>query len=449
MQGGGQDGLGAFESVSCQIGKDNPIEYAIHIYTDRPLATFEWSSDAALAKPPADFPNFTAIPTSQHIFSYENRTFATPRFGADQNSGSPFVFFDDKANTTIISPAANFMTASLHGDGISNVSSGFVPKLENLPAGFKHCTLVAMDRGVNKTYQTWGGGMLALLDAKRPANDADVGLKMIGYWTDNRATYYYHYDADKGYAGTLLALADELKTLGVKFGYMQLDSWWYKKTSTGADGKEGDAKKNKDLPEGSWNKYGGLLEWVGHEDLFPNGLAAFQEKLGLPLITHNRWVDLKSPYHDKFQISGIGAVDPKWWDQIADYCKQNNIITYEQDWLDRIYNNSPEFQSTPDKGEAFMDNMSRATKEQGVTMQYCMLLPRHYLQGAKYDNLTSVRVCTDGFERARWTAALLCLDARGGFAGVAMGRCFHEQGHAERLDRNTDGGNGRRRRSDG
>ena len=79
--------------------------------TDR-LRRFEWSSDTALAKPPADFPNFTAIPTSLHIFSYENRTFATPRFGADQNSGSPFVFFDDKANTTIISPAANFMTAT-------------------------------------------------------------------------------------------------------------------------------------------------------------------------------------------------------------------------------------------------------------------------------------------------------------------------------------------------
>ena len=406
MQGEGTDSLGKFQSIEFDWKTDTELSGSIHLYSDRPLVVFEWSSESALSKPPADFPNFTKIPGDLHIFSYANRTFSTPRFNAEQDGGTPFVFFDDKAETTIISPAANFMTASLHGDGKSSVSSGFVPALANLPAGFKHSTLIAFDQGINKTFETWGDGLVGLLDVKRPADDADTGLKYLGYWTDNRSTYYYHYDADKGYAGTLLALADELKTLGVKFGYMQLDSWWYKKTSTGADGKEGADKKSKDLPEGSWNKYGGLLEWVAHEDLFPNGLAAFQEKLGLPLITHNRWVDLKSPYREKFQISGVGAVDPAWWDQIADYCKQNNIITYEQDWLDRIYNNSPEFQSTPDKGEAFMDNMSRATKERGVTMQYCMTLPRHYLQGAKYENLTSVRVSEDGFNRRFWTPAL-------------------------------------------
>jgi hypothetical protein len=53
-----------------------------------------------------------------------------------------------------------------------------------------------------------------------------------------------------------------------------------------------------------------------------------------------------------------------------------------------------------------MDNMSRATSEHGVTMQYCMLLPRHYLQGAKYANLTSVRVSDDGFNRRNWTPAI-------------------------------------------
>jgi hypothetical protein len=402
MQGGGSDELGPFQSVSF-VGE---VECAIRVYTDRPIVLFEWSSEKALEKPPTDFPNFTSIPSGLHILSYSNRTFSLPRFDAEQDTGSPFVFFDDKAETTIISPAANFMTASLHGDGRSSVSSGFVPRLENLPAGFKHRTVLAFDHGINKTYQTWGDALVGLLDVKRPANDADVGLKMIGYWTDNRATYYYHYDKEKGYAGTLLAVADELKNLGVKFGYMQLDSWWYKKTSTGPEGKEGGAKKNAALPEGSWNKYGGLLEWTAHEDLFPNGLADFQKQIGLPFICHNRWVDLKSPYREKFQISGVGAVDPKWWDQIADYCKANGIVTYEQDWLDRIYNYSPEFQSTTDKAEAFMDNMSRATQERGVTMQYCMTLPRHYLQGAKYGNLTNVRVSDDGFGRTRWSNEL-------------------------------------------
>ena len=48
-------------------------------------------------------------------------------------------------------------------------------------------------------------------------------------------------------------------------------------------------------------------------------LAAFQKSIDLPLITHNRWIDPASPYHEHYKISGIAAVDPKWWDHIAAY----------------------------------------------------------------------------------------------------------------------------------
>src|SRR5581483_6131602 len=261
MQGEGSDNVGGYKSVEFKIGDEDAF---IHLYKDHPLIVFGWNSDNALSKPPADFPSFTRLPENQHILSYQNSTLSPPRFDGKQSAGSPYMFFDEHASTTILSPAANFMTASLHGDGQTSISSGFNEQLANLPAGFKHQTLMVLDQGINKTMQTFGDGLIALLDVKRPANDADTGLKMLGYWTDNRATYYYRYDKDKGYAGTLLAVADELKKLGVKIGYMQIDSWWYQKTSTGPEGKEGDAKKSKDLPEGSWNKYGGLLEWTAH-----------------------------------------------------------------------------------------------------------------------------------------------------------------------------------------
>jgi hypothetical protein len=402
MQGEGRDGEVAFKTIEFDFPTDG-MSATIRAYSSQPIVLIEWKTENALAKPPAEFPNFTSIPSNLHILSYTNHTFARPAFNAEQDTGTPYVLFDDQANTTIISPAANFMTASLHGDAKTSVSSGFVPPLANLPAGFTHRTMIVFDSGINRAYETWGSAMLALLDAKRPDNQADIGLRLFGYWTDNRATYYYNYDRDKGYAGTLLAVVDEMRKLGLPIGYLQLDSWWYQKTSTGADGKEGNAKKNDKLPEGSWNKYGGLLSWTAHPDLFPNGLAAFQKQVGLPFVAHNRWIDLKSPERDQYQVSGIGSVDPKWWDKTAEYCKENGIITYEQDWLDRIYKFSPEFQSTTDKAEAFMDNMSRATRERGVTMQYCMGLPRHYLQGAKYENLTSVRVSDDGFGRSRWS----------------------------------------------
>ena len=75
-------------------------------------------------------------------------------------------------------------------------------------------------------------------------------------------------------------------------------------------------------------------------------------------------------------------MDPKWWDSIADYMKASGIATYEQDWLDRIYTYSPAFSSNVDTGEAFLDNMARACKEQGITVQYCMPYPCYFLQGA-------------------------------------------------------------------
>jgi hypothetical protein len=38
----------------------------------------------------------------------------------------------------------------------------------------------------------------------------------------------------------------------------------------------------------------------------------------------------------------------------------------------------------------------------GINMQYCMPLPKHYLQSTKYRNLVSTRVSNDRFDRNRW-----------------------------------------------
>ena len=37
--------------------------------------------------------------------------------------------------------------------------------------------------------------------------------------------------------------------------------------------------------------------------LFPRGLRAFQRRLGLPLITHARWIDAHSPYRRRYAMS--------------------------------------------------------------------------------------------------------------------------------------------------
>ena len=209
--------------------------------------------------------------------------------------------------------------------------------------------------------------------------------------------------------------------------YLQLDSWWYYKSTTDPDGQPGKEKKSNKLPAGEWNRYGGLLEYKAHTDLFPNGLDAFQKSIGLPLVTHNRWIDPASPYHQQYKISGIAAVDPKWWDHIADYMKSSGIVTYEQDWLDRIYTYSPAFSSNVETGEAFLDNMARACEEQGITIQYCMPYPCYFLQGSRYANLTTIRTSGDRFNTNHWNDFLYTSRLAASHGHLAVGGCLYEQ----------------------
>ena len=213
--------------------------------------------------------------------------------------------------------------------------------------------------------------------------------------------YYYNYDPALGYAGTLEKLVSRYHEEGIPIRYLQLDSWWYYKSFTGPDGQVG-GTKNRKLPEGDWNRYGGLMKYEAVPAILPDGLAGLHQKTGLGLITHNRWIDPASPYRERYKISGFAAVDPKWWDGIMSYLSDGGVFCYEQDWLSEIYYHSSELQTTPGLGDAFADNMARAAREKGLSLQYCMALPRFFLQGSRYANLTTIRTSDDRFERSRW-----------------------------------------------
>jgi hypothetical protein len=399
-QRAGQDEVGPFTTVSFQWTQQGKKSGEIRLYTERPLVLFTLTCQSAQPVTPEPFPALKA-PITLHTFGYSDINFAPPTF-TEPDGGSPWMWFDDSAHAAIFSPASNFMTASVYRDTDGYVDSGWEDKLENLPEGFRHRTLLAFGNSIGETWKTWGHALTDLSGKTRPNNNADLSLKYFGYWTSAGTGYYYNFDPDKGYGGTLLALRDRMKSLGIPLGYMQLDSWWYVKTNTSADGSRGLPVKNAVLPVSTWNCYGGLTDYVPHKDIFPDGLSAFQKQLGLPLITHNRWVDVNSPYRQRYFVSGIAAIDPKWWTHIAGYLQSNGAVTYEQDWLSVIYSRSPQLQSMPTVADAFMDNMAKSTSERGITMQYCMTSPRFYLQGSKYDNLTSVRVSDDRFSPKRW-----------------------------------------------
>lgn len=397
----GRDSVGIYRELVFARKGSEPVSGVIRRYDNVPVVWFGLHYDRPEKGSGLKFPYFKSIPNGLSQFSYQDRTFSPPSFSLAKTA-TPWMFFDSKANAAILSPASNFMISAMTASGPGEAGLSLNEQLSEVPSGTTQDAILVVSSGIGNAWNTWGHTMRSLFHKKAPQNDADPTLKRFGYWTDNGADYYYNYDSNLGYAGTLRDLVKRYREEGIPIGYLQLDSWWYSKSTFDPSGRKGGAKKNNRLPLGSWNRYGGLMDYTANADLFPDGLPAFQREVGLPLVVHNRWIDRTSPYHDRYKISGVAAVDPIWWNDVAEYLKQAGVICYEQDWLDQIYLNSPAMAQEPGVGDAFANGMASACKNEGLSMQYCMGTPRFFLQGLNYPNLTTIRTSGDRFEPGKW-----------------------------------------------
>lgn len=378
----GEDRIGVYREIDATFADGSRLA-GIRVYDSRPLVLLrdEWKSAGADAMP---FPQFESLPAGTERLSFQSKNFGFFQFGT-QNPEGPWVLFDGQNHAIEISPADHFLVSRME-DGAGGVSSTLDPAITSIPAGFVHSTLIAAGSGVNDVFGTWGAALLAL-GGKQPApNNADVTLAKLGYWTDNKTFYYYKFDEKLGYAGTLLAVRDEFKRLGVPLGYMQLDSWFYPKG-----------------PESRWDTKGNTPEWGevvyrADKTLFPQGLKAFQQQLGLPMVTHARWLAPQSPYRKEFKVSGNVVIDPRFWKETADYLHDADVVTYEQDWLDK---NAHAAVNLTDPS-AFLGDMANAMGADGLSIQYCMPLPSDYMASTLYPSVQTIRTSGDGFERNKW-----------------------------------------------
>ena len=384
----GKDRIGNYTEFQFQCAASVPHLAGIRLYTNQPVVLF---TDTTLADSPNDlaFPHFTSYPANLYHESFSSSAFAPNTF-SQLVSESPWIFFNTNFDCFILSPATNYMIAGdvLNGDG--SISCGIQSGIPELPAGFTHRTILTIQNGINQAFETWGNALTGLSGKVRPANDSTVELNKLGYWTDNGAAYYYSYVPSLGYTGTLLAVRDQFATNGFPLGYLQLDSWWYPKGA--ANTWQGD----------SFNNRGGINLYQADSALFPKGLTGFQGQLGLPLITHCRWIDGASPYRSQYAMSANVIVDDAYWTNRMAYLSAAGVITFEHDWLD--INALPLLNLTDPP--AFMNEMADSAAACGINMQYCMALPRHYLQGSLYDNLVTMRVSGDRFEIGKWNKLL-------------------------------------------
>jgi hypothetical protein len=376
----GADSLGAYSELDFDFVTDTTRHASIRSYSNHAVVLFSVTNWASAANS-FMFPNLTQYPDQLNHLSF-NGTFAPPAFSALAPE-SPWVFFDSSANTFILSPAANFSTAAGTQGANGQLASGISSRIATLPAGFQHRTLLVFEKGINKAFDTWGQALMSLYGKTRPANDADVSLNKIGYWTDNGATYYYHMENSMTYEQTLEAVKANFDQLGIGLGYIQLDSWFYPKGASAL-----------------WSNNGqGIYQYVAATPPFPAGLGKFQQNAGVPLITHARWIDASSPYRSTYRMSGNVVTDPAYWDSVAGYLATSGVAVYEQDWL----NDKAQAAFNLTDEDAFLDNMAASTARRNLTMQYCMASARQFLQSAKYSNLTTIRTSEDRFGRDKWS----------------------------------------------
>jgi hypothetical protein len=376
----GADAVGSFSQIAFDFQSDVAHHGAIRSYWDHQAVLFTLSNSAAGSNA-ISFPNLTRYPQGLSHINFCG-VFGMPSFYGFAPE-SPWVFFDGTANAFVLSPATHFMVASTAYGPNGALASGISPQIATLPAGFTHQVLLVVENGINQAFDTWGNTLTSLLGKTRPANDADTVLSQLGYWTDAGSTYYYSTLPSTSYTDTLMAVQANFNSLGIPLGYLQLDSWFYPKG-----------------PSAEWQDTSdGIYEYMGAPALFPNGLTGFQQTLGAPLATHARWIDASSPYRQQYQVSGDVSIDPLYWNGVARNLAAAGVAVYEQDWL------SDKAQTNFDlsDGDAFLDGMAAAMAREHIDIQYCMPTARHFLQSAKYSNVTSIRASQDRFAQARWT----------------------------------------------
>lgn len=367
---------------------------------------FSWTNvgHEPVTNPPA-FPDFNKVPAGLHSLSHRMEDFAPPVFDDPQNVSTPWLLFGETGQAVVLSPVADVFLASMLGDARARIAVGMNAEVRSLPPGFTARALVAAAPSIVAAYDAWGTALRAIYSRTPATADADPTLRYIGVLTDNAGGhYYYNYDYADGlnYEDSLVRFIARSRAAGLPFGWLQLDSWWYPKSSWNPQ-EQTSPVKNPALPAQPWNRYGGLLEWKADPGVFPHGMAAFHQRVRLPFLAHNRFIDRNSPYHQRFAISGLAGIDRRYWTELASYASHSGVATYLQDWLSAIYNFSPELHAVSGMGLEFTDGMASAMAARGITMQYCMPYPLHILQGAKYPNLTTIRAAGDGLTRAKWT----------------------------------------------
>ncbi|XP_071096650.1 uncharacterized protein [Haliotis cracherodii] len=301
--------------------------------------------------------------------------------------GGPLALFDrvKTANTLIVSPASQFMSSSIWrqdaSTGGDNVYWGTMGGVENVPVDVENSfILFCGNQGINKAFVSWGQILQKWYGRTDQYVKSDFIVNYLGYWTDNGAYYYNHPEEGKNYQDTVLDVTSYIKQLGVPVRYFQYDEWWYYDDSNH-----------------------GVITWAAQPSVFPNGMQWLYNKTELPVIAHSMFWSSNTTYAKAnggqydFLIDGEKSLplEERFWTDLLADSRKWGLLVYEQDFLDIEFEHVRKLWSDIDLARQWLHQMGNGAAKNGLTVQYCMALPRHAMQSLEIPVVTQARVSGD------------------------------------------------------
>ena len=356
---------------------------------------------------PALSPTAAFVDAGGRTFGYQHMEFALPAPGRPNGHGlapwplrpaaaMPVIWFVPGGPSLLVGPLDHFhdqvMAVSSEERSRDDVGCGWHGDLEQVPAGFSTTMVAITAKDPRAAVDAYGRLVTRLHHARPLGRYADPAISGLSYWTDNGATYYYRAEGDLGYQATLAEAVDRLRRDDIPIHAMQLDSWFYPHQIL------------RELREGAPSVPStGALLWEPRDDALPDGIAALQERTGLPLVFHSRHLHREAPYFDEGGIAGwiddgTGHAHPAdaelseiWMEQVAAW----GGCTYEQDWLVEIFLTVRSLRSHPGRATAWQRSIDAAAARRGLTLQWCMATPADYLGTVQLSRVSSVRTSMD------------------------------------------------------
>jgi hypothetical protein len=127
----------------------------------------------------------------------------------------------------------------------------------------------------------------------------------------------------------------------------------------------------------------------------------------LPLVLHNRYFANPNNYSQNYTFAADGPIavpiDVNLFYHIMGLALKWGMRMYEQDWIILAFRSIRRLQNEVGVADAWLDSMGTAASNLGVTIQYCMVLPRFLLKSTQVPAVTNARASVDyGPGNAQW-----------------------------------------------